>query len=58
MSGFAACLDYIYIEDTKLKTVSVVPMPAHEEVTKYTALPNIVFPSDHIALICDLKWIE
>ena len=56
VSGFSGCLDYIYIEQDKLKTTQVVPMPTHEEVTQYTALPNVVFPSDHIALVCDLTW--
>ena len=56
VTGFACCLDYIYIQKEQLKTLSVVPMPSHEDVTMYTALPNAVFPSDHIALICDLTW--
>ncbi|ELT97737.1 hypothetical protein CAPTEDRAFT_132833 [Capitella teleta] len=54
--GFNGCIDYIYIESDKLEVTQVIPMPTHEEVTQYTALPNMVFPSDHIALICDLKW--
>ena len=35
----------------------VVPLPSLEEVTRHCALPSIVFPSDHIALIADLKWM-
>ena len=31
-------------------------MVSHEEVMQYTALPNVVFPSDHLAIVCDLQW--
>ncbi|RZC35729.1 2',5'-phosphodiesterase 12 [Asbolus verrucosus] len=42
----------------KYSTISaqVVPFPSSEELSQHTALPSIVFPSDHIALISDLKW--
>lgn len=33
-------------------------MPRHEEVTLHTALPSVVFPSDHIALVCTLQLKE
>lgn len=56
VGGYTGCLDYIYIDAQHLQTLSVVPMPSHEEVTEYTALPNAVFPSDHIALICNIGW--
>lgn len=34
----------------------VIPLPSHQEVTTYAALPSVSHPSDHIALICDLRW--
>lgn len=34
----------------------VIPLPSHQEVTTYEALPSVAHPSDHIALICDLRW--
>ncbi|KAJ8951873.1 hypothetical protein NQ318_019849 [Aromia moschata] len=55
--GFADCLDYIYYETSNLEVTQAVPLPSHEEVTRHTALPSVVFPSDHIALISDLKWL-
>ena len=58
VTGFSGCLDYIYTDPTKLKVEKVIPMPTHEEVTKYTALPNAVFPSDHIAVVCDLGFLN
>jgi len=54
--GFKDCLDYIYYQTDNISVTSVVPFPLEEEMEKYQALPNIVFPSDHIACIADLKW--
>ena len=56
VTSFQGCLDYIYIDADQLKTTRVIPLPSHEEVTRFTALPNPVFPSDHLALVCDLTW--
>ena len=56
VSGFAGCLDYIYVDRDLLKVARVVPLPSHEDVTLYTALPNVVFPSDHLPLVCELEW--
>lgn len=56
-AGFQGCLDYIYYETSHLGVMQVVPLPSHEEVTQNTALPSIVFASDHIALVSDLKWL-
>jgi len=58
VAGFAGCLDYIYVDHNSLKVVQVVPLPSHDDVTMYTALPNVVFPSDHLPLICDLDWLK
>ncbi|CAG9858960.1 unnamed protein product [Phyllotreta striolata] len=57
-SGFSDCLDYIFYETDNLEVSQVVPLPSHEEVTANVALPSVVFPSDHIALVSDLKWLD
>ncbi|XP_055949208.1 2',5'-phosphodiesterase 12-like [Argiope bruennichi] len=54
--GFVGCLDYIFYNKAHLEVKEVVPLPDHEQVIKYKALPNKVFPSDHIALVCTLGW--
>ncbi|XP_015510986.2 2',5'-phosphodiesterase 12 [Neodiprion lecontei] len=54
--GFADCLDYIYYQTDRLQVEQVIPMPSTEELTEYTALPSVVFPSDHISICADLKW--
>ncbi|XP_051933017.1 2',5'-phosphodiesterase 12 [Hippocampus zosterae] len=56
VGGFQGCLDYIFIQPHSMRVEQVVPMPAHHLVTTYTALPSVAHPSDHIALVCDLRW--
>ena len=34
----------------------VIPFPSEDELRAHTAIPNIVFPSDHIACVADLRW--
>ncbi|CAG9768941.1 unnamed protein product [Ceutorhynchus assimilis] len=54
---FAACLDYIFYEETNLAVSQVIPLPSEEELIENSAIPSVVFPSDHVALVSDLKWI-
>ncbi|XP_032724269.1 2',5'-phosphodiesterase 12 [Lontra canadensis] len=56
VGGFHGCLDYIFIDLNVLEVEQVIPLPSHEEVTTHQALPSVSHPSDHIALVCDLKW--
>ncbi|RZF41869.1 hypothetical protein LSTR_LSTR005331 [Laodelphax striatellus] len=53
---FSGCLDYIFYQTDRLAVTQVVPLPTEEELRQHTALPSVVFPSDHIALIADLRW--
>lgn len=54
--GFAACLDYIFYETDKLKVNQLAPLPTEDELKQFSAIPSIVFPSDHISLVADLEW--
>ncbi|XP_076003276.1 2',5'-phosphodiesterase 12 [Genypterus blacodes] len=56
VGGFHGCLDYIFIQPDKMQVEQVIPLPSHQEVTTYKALPSVSHPSDHIALVCDLRW--
>ncbi|XP_064598396.1 2',5'-phosphodiesterase 12-like [Liolophura sinensis] len=56
VGGFCGTLDYVYVDTSGLKVQSVVPNPDEEDVTLHTALPSIVFPSDHIAQVCDVEF--
>ncbi|XP_056130383.1 2',5'-phosphodiesterase 12 [Lampris incognitus] len=56
VGGFHGCLDYIFLEPGKMEVDQVIPLPSHQEVTTHQALPSVAHPSDHIALVCDLRW--
>ena len=54
--GFKDCLDYIWVDKESFTVTQVVPFPSDQELAFYSALPNIVFPSDHVPVIVDLKF--
>lgn len=54
--GYSGVLDYIFLDSDHLSVSRVVPFPSHEEVTEFEALPSVYFPSDHLALVSDLRW--
>ncbi|KAG7494402.1 hypothetical protein JOB18_029796 [Solea senegalensis] len=56
VGGFHGCLDYIFIQPDSIQVEQMIPLPSHQEVTTYEALPSVAHPSDHIALVCDLRW--
>ncbi|XP_065346967.1 2',5'-phosphodiesterase 12 [Cloeon dipterum] len=55
--GFADCLDYIFYQNDHLRVTQVVPLPSEEELRQYDAIPSVVQPSDHVALVADLQII-
>ena len=56
VAGFHGRLDHILFQGDRMDVRRMVPMSSHEEVTRHVALPNAVFPSDHMALVCELGW--
>lgn len=54
--GFKECLDYIYYQMDHLKVLRTVPMPTEEQLGAHIAIPSIVFPSDHVALVADFQF--
>ncbi|KAG8431033.1 hypothetical protein GDO86_019537 [Hymenochirus boettgeri] len=56
IGDFNGCLDYIFIDSLSLDVERIIPLPSHEEVIRHKALPSVSHPSDHLALVCDLKW--
>ena len=54
--GFSGVIDYIFASKKCFEVKSVIPVPSKDEVQLYTAIPSPVMPSDHIALVCELKW--
>ena len=57
VEGFVGCLDWILAEKTCFKPEGQSPMPSVEELTANKALPSLIFPSDHISIAADLKFI-
>ena len=55
-SGYRGVLDYIFVDSEHLSVERIVPLPSLEEITEFVALPSLYFPSDHLALVADLKW--
>lgn len=53
---FKCVLDYIVIDSDHLMADRVIPLPSVGEVSEFVALPSAYFPSDHLALVADLKW--
>lgn len=59
---FTETLDYIFVstpsptEPCGLIPVNAAPIMAIEEMKKFVAMPNASMPSDHVSLLCDLKW--
>ena len=55
--AFKECLDYIFYEKDNLVVESVVPLPEEEQLSaEGGGIPSQYFPSDHLPLICDLRW--
>ncbi|XP_030381326.1 2',5'-phosphodiesterase 12 isoform X2 [Scaptodrosophila lebanonensis] len=55
---FSGCLDYIFYQSDHFDLLQSVPLPTNEQLTIHKAIPSVTFPSDHIALIADLKFKE
>ncbi|XP_037824634.1 2',5'-phosphodiesterase 12 [Lucilia sericata] len=54
--AFAACLDYIFYQSDRFDVDQFIPLPSNEELKAHIAIPSVVFPSDHVALVADLKF--
>ena len=55
--AFKECLDYIFYEKDNLVVESVVPLPQEEQLSaEGGGIPSQYSPSDHLPLICDLRW--
>ena len=55
IEAFVCTLDYILVTENFLLDKSA-PTPTIDDVKKYIAMPNEHMPSDHVSLVCDLKW--
>jgi 2',5'-phosphodiesterase len=51
--GYQGLLDYVWLEAGALEVRRLVPLPSEEELGGY--LPSRRFPSDHLAVVCELR---
>jgi len=58
VGGFVGCLDYVWCDSSGLVSTASMPMPPLEAVTAETALPNSEFPSDHLPMVADLRFVN
>ena len=56
--AFKDILDYIYIEKDHFTVSRVAPFPSDSILSENTALPSQIFPSDHLAVAVDIKFIN
>ncbi|KAH8353432.1 hypothetical protein KR084_010939 [Drosophila pseudotakahashii] len=55
---FSGCLDYIFYQNDRFELLKYVPLPTEEELKASAAIPSAVFPSDHVALVADLRFMS
>jgi 2',5'-phosphodiesterase len=56
MPSYNSVIDYIIYDQSQFSIKQVIPLPAHEKVIQYQALPSRIIPSDHLAIIFDFQW--
>lgn len=55
---FHDVLDHIFFESRRFRFERSIPMPTHEEVTEFKAIPSRHIPSDHLAVVLEVQMIE
>lgn len=56
VNGYMNALDWICFDPSQLAVRAVAPLPTRAELTRDVAMPSEEFPSDHVALCCELAW--
>ena len=52
-SGYKALLDYVWYQQEHWKVVGQLPQPTPEQMAGF--VPNVGFPSDHLAVVYDFQ---
>ncbi|KAL3807569.1 hypothetical protein ACHAXA_000694 [Cyclostephanos tholiformis] len=55
IEAFSGTLDYILVTNN-FEVEKTGATPTRDLVKKFIAMPNEFMPSDHVSLVCDLKW--
>ena len=57
-ADFKDTLDYVMVSQHCFQVVRIAPFPPESVLSEHVALPSEVFPSDHIAVAVDIKWMD
>ncbi|CAF3403934.1 unnamed protein product, partial [Rotaria sp. Silwood2] len=55
---FNDVIDHIFYDSNNFQFQRSIPMPTHEHVTEFTALPSCKIPSDHLAIVIELETFK
>jgi mRNA deadenylase 3'-5' endonuclease subunit Ccr4 len=58
MLNFHGMIDHIFFDGNKFRFHRAIPMPMHEEVIEFIALPSCKIPSDHLAIVEEFEKIK
>jgi 2',5'-phosphodiesterase len=58
MLKYHEVIDHIFFDGKKFQFQRAIPMPTHEEVTEFSALPSCKIPSDHLAVVVELEKMK
>ena len=53
---YHGCVDYIWYSNEHLHPVSVLDVPSKNVILEHTALPSVIFPSDHLPLYTEFSF--
>jgi 2',5'-phosphodiesterase len=56
VKGYQGLLDYVWYDRDHIQVKSTVPCPTKEELKGF--LPSEQFPSDHLAVVADLEFVD
>ena len=54
---FIAPLDYFWYDSSRLKCTGVLEMIDESKIEQFHSAPNIVFPSDHLLMKAEFKFL-
>ena len=57
-TGYVNTLDWVFFSARSLRLCRVASIPPVEELTRHGGIPSAEFPSDHVALVCDLEFCD
>jgi len=51
-------IDYVFFSEKALEVVGLLELPRNNEVIEEKGLPNELFSSDHLSLVCDFRFLQ